>query len=321
MKKILLILLSVFSLAVLVFLIFFNLKFPDVEKAPNIKVDMSEKNIKRGEYLANSVSGCVECHSVRDWSMYSGPVKEGTIGMGGEEFNEEMGLPGNYYSSNITPSGIGDWTDGEIYRAIVSGVSKDGKALFPIMPYPNFAKMSKDDIYSIIAYLRTLKPIEHKVKESTSNFPMNIIVNLIPQNVNSHTNINYSNEVEYGKYVFNAASCNDCHTPMDKGEFITEKALAGGNEFKMPFGINKAANISADKETGIGLWTKEQFIFTFKSFELNKHPASTVKYGEKNTIMPWTSYSNMTEEDLGAIYEYIMSLKPQKNKVTTFTKL
>ena len=63
-----------------------------------------------------------------------------------------MGMPGQYFPSNITPAGLGDWTDGEVFRAITAGVSRDGKSLFPVMPYHYYGKMDREDIYSIMSW-------------------------------------------------------------------------------------------------------------------------------------------------------------------------
>src|ERR1035437_9435534 len=112
------------------------LKFalPDVDAAPDLKIVSSPEKIARGEYLANSVCVCMDCHGTRDWSKFSGPPVDGTKGKGGEVFDQKFGFPGAYVSKNITPFSLGKWTDGEIFRAITCGVNKDGKALFPIMP-------------------------------------------------------------------------------------------------------------------------------------------------------------------------------------------
>ena len=88
--------------------------------------------------------------------MYAGPIIEGTFGGGGEKFGKEAGFPGTLYSKNITPYALHNWTDGEIFRATTSGETKDGKALFPLMGYPAYGKMDREDVYSIIAYVRTL---------------------------------------------------------------------------------------------------------------------------------------------------------------------
>lgn len=79
-----------------------------------------------------------------------------TLGAGGEKFDRTMNFPGEFYSKNITPFALKKWTDGGIYRAITSGVSKDGHPFFPVMPYPNYNQMATEDVYSLIAYLRSL---------------------------------------------------------------------------------------------------------------------------------------------------------------------
>jgi hypothetical protein len=60
-------------------------------------------------------------------------------------------------------------------------VSKDGSALFPVMPHAAYGRMDKEDVLSIIAYLRTLPAIAHEVPASVPDFPMNIIINTIPK--------------------------------------------------------------------------------------------------------------------------------------------
>ena len=79
-------------------------------------------------------------------------------GAGGEPF--DLGPAGVLYSKNITPAGIGSWTDGELLRAVTQGVSKDGTPLFPLMPYPHFGAMSEDDVHAVLAYVRSWKAIE-----------------------------------------------------------------------------------------------------------------------------------------------------------------
>ena len=108
---------------------------PNVGEPEVISIEHTPARLERGTYLANHVYVCVDCHSKRDWTKFSGPLVEGTIGMGGETFDQRYGFPGKFYSRNISPAGIGTWTDGELLRAISTGVSKSGRALFPVMPH------------------------------------------------------------------------------------------------------------------------------------------------------------------------------------------
>jgi mono/diheme cytochrome c family protein len=227
-----------------------------------------------------------------------------------------MGFPGDFYAANITPFHLKDWSDGELFRAITSGVSRDGRALFPVMPYPNYGKMDREDVYSIIAYIRNLSPVEHTPPASKSNFPMSVIINMIPSESSLSPKPAAADTVDYGRYLVNAAVCAECHTPASRGQIIEEKMFSGGRHFEMPSGAIVSKNITPDRETGIGGWTREEFIKRFKAFDdANLYSAEGLKPGDFNTIMPWSNYAKMTEEDLSAIYAYLMSLKPIPNKV------
>jgi hypothetical protein len=315
--KILAVFLLVVVVAAAAGVIYYNSKYPDVEPAKEMTFDYTPEMISRGEYLANNVAVCIDCHSDRDWTVYSGPLTPGTEGKGGERIGEELGLPGYVYTKNITPAAIGDWTDGELFRAITSGVTRHGDVLFPIMPYLAYNEMAEEDVKAIIAYIRQLKPIENQVPASSINFPVNILMKSAPRNYISKPLPDKNNSIEYGKYLVTIGACGDCHSPAVEGEPIPGKEFSGGFEMHLPFGTVRSANITPDMETGIGGWGKEVFIARFKYFlseEAKKTKAENVQ-----TIMPWTFYANMTEEDLGAIYDYLRTLPPVKNKVVTYS--
>ena len=298
--------------SVICYIIFF---LPNVP-VEGIKVEITPARIERGKYLANHVTVCIDCHSTRDWTKFSGPLVLGTEGKGGEMFDQSVGLPGTYISKNITPFNLKDWTDGEIFRAITCGVEKKGKALFPIMPYINYGGMDREDVYSIIAYIKTLKPQESTTAPSKSDFPMNIIIHTIPTKANYSTKPDTADKLAYGKYLVNAASCKDCHTKFEKGKYVEGMMYAGGREFVMPFGAIQSTNLTPDAETGIGNWTKEAFITRFKAYDpTGGYEPNEVQSNEFNTIMPWTMYAGMTVQDLSAIYDYLHSLKPINNTI------
>ncbi len=293
--------------------------YPDVGPPPDISVEGTQQQIERGKYLANHVSVCMDCHSTRNFDKFSGPIVPGTFGKGGDAFTEDMGLPGTFYSKNITPHNLGDWTDGEIYRAITTGVTKDGKALFPLMPYPGYSKMDPDDVKAIIAYIRTLEPIDYQPPASKPNFPVNILLRTDPQPADPMERPNPENTIKYGKYLISIAGCTDCHTPQKQGADIEGMYLAGGFEYKMPFGTIRSANITPDKETGIGRWTKEMFVNQFKQYDVPTDSLRDVKKGDMNTLMPWQMYAGMSDQDLEAIYHYLQTVDAVKHKVTLFT--
>ncbi|HET9280121.1 MAG TPA: cytochrome C, partial [Flavitalea sp.] len=144
---------------------------PDVGPAPDLKITSTPEKVAHGEYLANHVMICMDCHSTRNWNLYAGPMEPDSIGMGGELFDHKMGFPGVIYAANITPAGIGNWTDGEIFRAITSGVRKNGKPIFPVMPHDNYGLLDPKDIEDIVCYLRSLPPISNTPPESDYDFP------------------------------------------------------------------------------------------------------------------------------------------------------
>jgi mono/diheme cytochrome c family protein len=314
------IILTVVIIGILGLLGYVKYALPNVGKAPDIRVESSEANIARGKYLANHVMVCIGCHSERNWEEFAGPAKEGTQGQGGELFDQRVGLPGAYYAANITPHGIKDWTDGEIFRAITTGVRKNGKAIFPIMPYEGYREGDEQDIKCVIAYLRTLQSIDKNVPESHSDFPMNFIINTIPQKADLKPRPSETDTKAYGKYLVSIGGCRSCHTPFDKGEYDNDKMFGGGRVFALPGGNVTSANISPDPETGIGNWTKEAFVNRFKAYvDSNNSPLhQKVSPTDFNTVMPWTFYSGMTAEDLGCIYEYLRSVQPIQQQITKF---
>jgi len=284
--------------------------FKAAQRPPaEITVERTPERIKRGEYLANKVMNCMECHTGADPVTHA--PKPELFGMGGKYFGPEMGLPGKIYSSNLTSdpkTGLGSWSDGEILRAMREGVSKDGRALFPLMPYMNYRTMSDEDAYAIVAYLRTLEPKEHQVPARTLDFPLNFIVNTIPKPLDGPVPPPPTDKVAYGQYVFTQASCTDCHTPQEKGQPIMEKFAAGGMEFKLGDHVLRTPNITPDPETGIGTWTDAQIK---AALQTGMRPDGKML----SPIMPWQYYNGMEEKDLDALVAYMRTLKPVKNAI------
>jgi Cytochrome c len=163
-----------------------------------------------------------------------------------------------------------------------------------------------------------LPSVKKDIPASKADFPMNFIMKTIPQEASPQAMPSKSDLAAYGKYLITAASCMDCHTRFESGKYVGDP-FSGKREFKMPDGsIIYSANITPDKETGIGLWSKEMFIAKFKSHaDTNYHPA-TVKTGQANTLMPWDNYGTMNSEDLGAIFTYLQTVKPVKLRVTHY---
>src|SRR4030095_923355 len=295
--------------------IYLQIAFPKVSPASDMKIESTPARLERGKYLANGPAGCIGCHSKWDVTKFGIPPVPGTEGMGGMDIGTLEGA-GFVPSRNITQdkeTGIGTWTDGEIFRAVTSGVDKNGKPLAPMMPYIGYAQMDEEDIRSIIAYIKTLKPINNKIPDRKLIFPLNIFVRMIPKDPKFTKGPDSTNRIEVGKYY--SGACFTCHTPFEKGKPQMEKYLAGGRDFPLPDGtIIRSANITPDNETGTGGWTKVQFLEKFK-FN-SKHENMDPKKKAYKTIMPWYDFAtNFKEEELAAIYDYLRTVPAVKNKV------
>ncbi len=287
--------------------------------------DSLKKVIERGNYLANHVAACIHCHSQRDFTKFSGPVVPGTEGGGGFEFSNKIVdfIPGTLYGKNITPdpeTGIGTWTDDEILRAITQGINKKGDTLFPLMPYASFNHMAKEDLLSIIAYIRTLKPIKNKVPDRQLMIPISMAYPgpALQASVDGNVRPPESDPVKYGAYLVGMADCLGCHTPFVKGQPDFSRSFAGGNTFSTPsFKVN-SANITSDSATGIGAWTEERFLNKFTIYREEK--AYNYDPGKQNSIMPLSDFAGMTDSDLKAIYAYLRTVKPISNLVEKYPK-
>ena len=283
-----------------------------------LNIEKTPERLDRGEYLVHHVTGCLDCHSKRIRDYVTLFEDEKSWGANAEMFGKEHGFPGDFYPSNLTPSNLEDWTDREIYNAIVTGVNKDGRVLFPVMPYGHYNKMSREDVYSIIAYIRTLKPIETNDPESKPSTMIKIISKLFFKKQPEHREIPAkSDKVAYGEYIVNAASCYDCHTPRKKGRFIEEMGYAGGFEFKSKQGSVYSANITPDKETGIGTWDEEYFLNQFTQWRDPEMKYKKKAPGTKGSEMPWSLYAGMSDEDIRAMYAYLKTVNAVNNKVDT----
>ncbi|HEY7473229.1 MAG TPA: c-type cytochrome [Gemmatimonadota bacterium] len=311
---------TVLAVVVLGGLVYLGLAYPKQQDAPDVRIEATPDLLARGDYLFNHVTICAECHSPHDRDRVGAPIPAGRIGEGGYPFS--LGPAGMLYSKNITPTALGEWTDGEIVRALRDGVSENGAPLFPLMPYFNYRQLSQRDLTALVAFVRTLAPRENPVPGRHLAFPMNLIVRLMPNPAGPYPEAPArSGTAEYGRYLVTAASCGDCHSPMDRGEPVPGRAFSGGNPFPTGDGwVSVSANITPDSATGIGAWTRERFVGAFKSRAPGPGEARPFEPGERRTEMPWRAYSGMTEEDLGAIYDYLRTVEPVRNEVVRYVQ-
>ncbi|MES1245511.1 MAG: cytochrome C [Acidobacteriota bacterium] len=315
MKKILGVVLALVVLGVAGVALYVTLSKPAQRPASTETVEITPARVQRGEYLAKHVAACFACHAKPDWTRYAGPP-QGPPGAGGDCL-QGKGIPGAICSANITPdkeTGLGDWTDGEILRAMREGVDRDGKALFPLMPYEEYSRMSDEDAKAIVAYLRSMPAVSYEAPQTHLDFPVGHFIKQVPKPLSGPVaEPDRSDPVRYGDYLTNIGACKFCHSPVDqKHQLIPGKLFSGGHMLFGQWGLVRSANLTSH-ETGLGNRSKAEFIGLFRAFS---DPATAPKVQDgHNTGMPWWAYSGMSDEDLGAIYDYLRSLPPVENRV------
>jgi mono/diheme cytochrome c family protein len=157
------------------------------------------------------------------------------------------------------------------------------------------------------------------VPETEVILPVRLAMRFVAQDPQPQPRRAPGDTVALGRYLTTVGSCFECHTERnDKGEPVGAP-FAGGNVFGVPGGgVARSANITPDEETGIGGWSREDFIARFKARTPEALDGVQPGPGEMDTEMPWSSYAGMTEEDLGAIYDYLRTVPAQHAEVVTY---
>jgi mono/diheme cytochrome c family protein len=260
--------------------------------------------LARGRYLAEHVSGCMECHSPHDWSSHDAPTTVGLEGAG-QDLSVEKGLPGRVVAPNLTPdvqTGAGTWSDDALARAIREGIGHDGRALFPLMPFEQFRTMSDEDMASIVVFLRTLTPAHHLLPATSVAFPVNYLMRAIPEPILQPVATQRpADSAARGAYLVTIAACSACHTPQRRGAPISAMSFGGGFVLNGPWGRVASANLTPDP-SGIPYYDERLFVNTIRTGRVVARPL--------NQVMPWHAYRNMTDEDLTAIFGYLKTLAP-----------
>lgn len=293
---------SVLAVIILV-LAFFQLKpLPTYEVVDSgLSVEVTPERVQQGALISNNL--CSICH------VSEGGKLEGA-------FMGDGGPIGKIYSANITQDenfGIGTYTDGELYYLLRTGIAKDGRLTLPMMQ--RFVKMSDEDIYSIIAFLRSddpvIQPSENVIPAYKPTFLTKILFNVawkpFPFDGNPVVAPDKSNTIEYGKYLVQGRYiCYECHSKGHEtndhfNPEMSEGYMAGGTMFLDHLNPDTlyAANITPHAEDGIGNYSLEEFI-------------AAVKYGEKKeggmVGRPMVPYVGADTADVTAIYEYLKTV-------------
>jgi len=270
------------------------------------KFEATPERLKRGAYLVEHVAGCTYCHTPQEEGPNGPELVRGKKGSG--QVFPIPGLPGTLVAPNITPdreTGIGNFTDDQVARAIREGISQDGQTLFPMMPYAHYRRMSDEDLASVVVYIRALPPIRNALPRTDIHFPVKYLVRRVPQPVTETVQADLSTPVSRGEYLVNLSVCSECHTPRKQGRPNATMKFGGGQSFD-PSGKIVSPNITPDA-TGIGNYTEDMFVKVMRTGYVGKRQLSTV--------MPWQFYGGQTDEDLKAMYAYLRTLPPVSHRV------
>lgn len=288
---------------------------PKYRPAPDVKAPSTPEALARGKYIAHNVAACIGCHSPVREDVPGEPPVEGKLGAG-RDFGDLPGFPGHLRSRNLTPdkeTGIGAWTDGEVLRAMREGVSRDGRPLFPQMPFQTYAKtLSDEDALAVIAYFRSLPAVKNDPGPMEIKFPVSMFVRAVPQPLTQSAPAAppVTDKLARGKWLLQVCSCGDCHDSVnDHHEKIPGKAFAGGMKFPLPNdkGVAYVPNITSDKATGIGAYSEEDLR---RVFDEGKGKAGRSLY-----VMPWAYYGGLAKEDKDALIAAIREIPPVANLV------
>jgi len=273
-------------------------------------------SIKHGEYLARA-GDCAACHTAPGGELYAGGLK--------------MTTPvGAIYSSNITPdqkTGIGRYTLDDFTQALRKGIAKDGRHLYPAMPYPAFSKISDSDVGDLYQYfMHGVPAVDRANQQSDIPFPLNIRWPLAVWNRlfldkgRYQSDPQKSPEWNRGAYLVQGLGhCGACHTP--RGIAFEEKALDQHGTAYLSGGTLEgwhAANLRGDLRTGLGTWSADDI----SQFLQKGHTDKTAAFGSMVAVIQ-DSIQHLNDDDRHAIAVYLKSLpesgqepKPQYNAQT-----
>jgi mono/diheme cytochrome c family protein len=269
----------------------FNKEFLNIYEITPVQVIIptDSLSLERGRTLT---VGCRACHGVD---------------LAGEVFFDDPKI-GTLASSNLTRA-VGSETEGysdqDFVRAMRHGLNKRGNPLM-VMPSESYTHFSDADLGSIIAYLKSLPPVDRKFPKRQFTYMSQVMAgagmfgNLFSYKVIDHEKAKHitappvGNSVEYGEYVVKFDGCKVCH-----------KADLGGGKSADPVSP-PAPDISSGSPSG--KWTVEQFINTFRT---GKTPDGRALDGE---FMPFSGLGALSDVEIEAVYNYIHSLPPAARK-------
>jgi mono/diheme cytochrome c family protein len=266
-------------------------------KPTGVPADFQDSDpLARGKYLAVAAD-CEACHTVEGGQPFAG----------GRPFDTEYGT---IFSPNITPdmqTGIGSWTDAEFVRAMHEGIGKDGEHLYPAFPYAAYTYLTDEDVLAIKSYIFTLAPVKNVAPEHTLRAPYNnrglmkIWSGLYNAKERFQPVADQTPSWNRGAYLAEALGhCGDCHTPRTMLQALdNRKKFSGGVAEGW-----RAYNLTSDKESGIGTWSKEDL----EEYLKTGHSANRGSAFGPMAEAVHLSFQKLTASDVSAIVEYVQTI-------------
>ena len=269
---------------------------------------------ERGRYLVTTIMACGNCHTPKDAEGRPVPGKELSGGGVGFDIPPFAGT-----APNITPdreTGIGQWSDDEIKRAITQGARPNhgplaGKPLGDPMAANFFKALLPADLDAVVAYLRSIPAVRNATPPPVYRAPVKR--EAFAEAERGFTERDLTDRVRRGAYLATIAHCLECHTPMQQGTLQFGTALgAGGRPFLPSFvkGLPESwkgavsRNITPHPEQGLGKWSDA---------EIKRAISQGIgRDGRKLELpMAFAWYAGIRDEDLDALVAYLRSLPPQ----------
>lgn len=277
--------------------------------APKLSASTDPGLIERGRYLVHGPAHCAQCHSTDDLTHLE-KIKSSPL-QGGLAF--KMGPLGTRYARNLTPdpaTGIGSIGDEALARTLRTGVMHDGELSF-FMRY-SASNLADEDIVAVMSYLRSLQPVRHEVLQGYWSLFGKVLITYAfpsptPRPVEGPRYVPAGDtpSVERGEYLAeHVALCVLCHTATDQTTFVATGPSAGGSLPEPSHGDDTdmefvAPNLTSHPSGMTGQLSEDDFVERLKGGRA--FPSS---------IMPWESFSAVTDSDLRSIYQYLKSLPP-----------
>jgi mono/diheme cytochrome c family protein len=273
------------------------------------RVDVTPERVARGRRAVEMM--CAACH-----------LDPETGALTGKRMPDLPPQFGESWSRNITAhpvKGIGSWTDGELAYLIRTGVSRDGRYTPPWMiKLPN---VSDEDLRDMIAFLRSgdplVQPRDADNRQSRPSFFTKLLCRVafkpFPYPARPVEAPSPSDEMARGRYLATSLyQCHGCHsagfaTVDDLHPERSQGFFGGGSAMPDVSGqLIRTSNLTPDPETGIGGWTEEQF---------RRALVDGIRPDNRPLRYPMTPFRGLTDEEVSAIYAYLRSIPPLRNRV------